>query len=82
MNGVGLELTSEGLDLSPALFQLFNEEGSSQVQLGVLPWFVPSDDLLKYSNASSSFSFPVLWIRIQSLQHVKRFRSIIELAHL
>ena len=27
---------------------------------------------LKETNSSSSLAFPVLWVRVQSLQHVKR----------
>ena len=50
--------------------------------VSLLPWFVASNDLLKDSNTCSSFSFPVFRIRIQSLEHIKRFCSIIELAHL
>lgn len=41
-----------------------------------------SDDLLEYSNTGPSLSFPVLWVRVQSLQHIKRFSSVVELTHL
>ena len=41
-----------------------------------------SDDLLEDSNTGPSLSFPVLWVRVQSLQHIKRFSSVVELTHL
>ena len=52
------------------------------IEVRVSPWFVASNDLLKYSNTRSSFTFPILWVWIQSLQHIKCFSSIIELTHL
>lgn len=48
----------------------------------VQPWFVTSDDLLKDAHTRPSLSFPVLWVRVQSLQNVKGFSSIVELTHL
>ena len=46
------------------------------------PGFMTSDDLLEDSNTGPSLSFPVLWVRVQSLQHIKRFSSVVELTHL
>ena len=47
-----------------------------------LPWFVSSDDHLKYSHACASLPIPKLWIRVQSLEDVESFRCVIELTHL
>lgn len=49
---------------------------------GSLPWFVARYDHLEYTYTGPSFSFPVLGIRIKSLQHIKGLGSIVKLSHL
>lgn len=49
---------------------------------GSLPWFVARYDHLEYTYTGPSFSFPVLRIRIKSLQHIKGLGSIVKLSHL
>lgn len=49
---------------------------------GSLPWFVTRYDHLEYTYTGPSFSFPVLGIRIKSLQHIKGLGSIVKLSHL
>lgn len=49
---------------------------------GSLPWFVARYDHLEYAYTGPSFSFPVLGIRIKSLQHIKGLGSIVKLSHL
>lgn len=43
---------------------------------------VASYDELKDANTRSPLAFPIFWVGVESLQHIKGLGSIVELAHL
>ena len=47
-----------------------------------LPLLPPRDDHLKEADRGSPFALPVLGVRVQPLEHVKRLGRVVELTHL
>ena len=47
-----------------------------------LLWFMVRHDHLEHSHACASLAFPILRIRIQTLQNVKGLSSVVKLTHL
>jgi hypothetical protein len=47
-----------------------------------VPWFVSSYDHLEHPDTCTTLALPILWVRIETLQHIKGLGSIVKLTHL